>query len=93
MPEAPLVDVGSKSWSLEVWPGVHDGLRCPKGHFNVNFSVSHLFDCTRCETNEITLSSSHLSSSDDCICDTGRLGRRTIIHAVLSRCYCDAQVM
>ena len=47
--------------------------RCPQGRFNAVFSVSHLFECTPCQANEITLENTSLSSASDCICDAGRL--------------------
>ncbi|CAE7881734.1 ESAG8 [Symbiodinium microadriaticum] len=47
--------------------------RCPQGRFNAVFSVSHLFECTPCQANEITLENASLSSASDCICDAGFL--------------------
>ncbi|CAE7802092.1 Ciao1, partial [Symbiodinium sp. CCMP2456] len=46
---------------------------CPQGRFNAEFSVSHLFECTPCQANEITLETASLSSANDCICDAGFL--------------------
>ena len=46
--------------------------RCPRAHFNVEFSVNHLLECTPCQANEITLDTASLSSASDCICDAGR---------------------
>eukprot|EP00439_Symbiodinium_sp_Y106_P051863 s1536_g6.t3 len=60
-----------------VWRWRSGGLgscqRCPRAHFNVEFSVNHLLECTPCQANEITLDTASLSSASDCICDAGFL--------------------